>query len=109
MTDESPAKIYSDQGDIPIYISGGLPFKDRWRVPDYLTAIAGGLLTAILVTLNISTGKALHILVVGVVLTIVAVWLASRIPPLRPSLTCRASWWLENLIPRVTSSHQERD
>ena len=48
----------------------------------------------------------MRILVAGVVITVVAVLLLSKLPATRPSLRTRARWWWENLRPQVISSHR---
>jgi hypothetical protein len=113
MTDEAPAKVYSDQGDVTIYLGDSgdgftLPFKEKWRAPDAIAGISGVLITAGLVTANLTSGHAGTILAVGVVLTVVSVWLLSKLPTSRPSLITRAAWTLENLVPQVSSSHPRR-
>ncbi|WP_396908394.1 hypothetical protein [Mycolicibacterium sp.] len=115
MEDGVTAKIYSDQADVPIYLGDNgdgvvLPIKEKWRIADALAGLVGFLLTAGLVTYNIrnGTGDALTTLVVGLVLTVVAVWAAARIPVGRPSLGARAAWWGSNARPSVVCSHRRR-
>jgi hypothetical protein len=110
MADDAPAKIYSDQGDVTIYLGDSgdgftLPFKEKWRAPDAIAGIGGVLLTGGLVTANLDSGNAGTILAVGAVLTVVLVWLLSKLPTSRPSLITRAAWAWENLRPQVSSSH----
>jgi hypothetical protein len=111
VVDDAPAKIYSDQRTVTIHLGDSgdgftLPFKDKWRVPDAVAAVAGFITTGAAVTANLDSGNALRTLVVGVVLTVLAVWSLSRLPSARPSLFTRAMWMWENARPRVRSSHR---
>jgi hypothetical protein len=111
MVDETPAKVWSDQRDIPIHLGDSgdgfrLPFKEKWRLPDALAALIGFIVTASLVTANLESGHALIILVVGVAVTATAVWALAKLPATRPSLRTRLSWWLANLRPQVSCSHR---
>jgi len=78
-----------------------------WHYGDVKSLVmeSGGLITAAAVTVNLDSGYALRILVVGIVLTVTAVWLLSKLPSTRPSLSTRSMWLWENLRPRVRSSH----
>lgn len=110
MVDEAPAKVWSDQRDLPIHLGDAgdgfrLPFKEKWRLPDAIAALLGFIVTASLVTFNLESGNALVFLVVGVVVTTAAVWLLSKLPAVRPSIRTRLSWWLANLHPQVSCSH----
>jgi hypothetical protein len=111
MTDEAPAKVWSDQRDLPIHLGDSgdgfrLPFKEKWRAPDAAAALIGFIVTASLATLNLESGNALLILFVGAALTGAAVWLLSKLPATRPSLRTRLDWWLADLRPRVSCSHR---
>jgi len=112
MVDEAPAKVWSDQRDLPIHLGDAgdgfrLPFKEKWRLPDALAALVGFLGTAALITWNIDNGYApLRILVVGTVLTVAAVWALSKLPATRPSLRTRLVFWLANARPAVVCSHR---
>jgi hypothetical protein len=113
MSDDTSAKIYSDQRSLPIHLGDSgdgftLPFKEKWRAPDAIAAVTGFVVTGGLVTANIDSGHALHILVMGAVLTVAAVWLLSKLPATRPSLPTRARWWWADLRPRVSVSHRLR-
>jgi hypothetical protein len=95
MTTDDPAKIYSDQRTVTIHLGDSgdgftLPFKEKWRAPDAVAAVVG----------LIGTGYALRILVIGIALTVTAVWLLSKLPSTRPSLTTRAAWAWQNLRPK---------
>jgi hypothetical protein len=112
MVDETPAKVWSDQRDLPIYLGDAgdgfrLPFKEKWRMPDATAALVGFVITASLATVNLESGDALLILAVGTVLTAAAVWLLSKLPAHRPSLRTRLRWWLADLRPRVSCSHPD--
>jgi hypothetical protein len=111
MVDESPAKVWSDQRDLPIYLGDAgdgfrLPFKEKWRLPDACAALIGFVITGAAVTVNLDGGSALLILVVGVVVTAAAVWALSKLPASRPSIATRIDWWLADLRPRVSCSHR---
>ena len=112
MGQDVSAKIYSDQRSLPIHLGDSgdgftLPFKEKWRAPDAIAAVLGFVVTGSLVTTNISNGgSAVRILVAGVVITVVAVLLLSKLPATRPSLRTRTRWWWENLRPQVISSHR---
>ena len=46
MTDDTPAKVYSDQRGLPIYLGDSgdgftLPLKEKWRAPDAFAAVTG--------------------------------------------------------------------
>jgi hypothetical protein len=105
MADE-PAKIYSDQADVAIYLGDSgdgftLPFKDKWRTPDAVAAVIGFIGTGAAVTAHLDDGHPLALLVGGAALTGAAVGLLSRLPVGRPSLPTRLIWCWHNLIPRV--------
>ena len=105
MATDAPAKIYSDQRTITIHLGDSgdgftLPFKEKWRVPDATAAVVGLIATGAAVTANLDSGYALRILVIGIALTITAVWLLSKLPPTRPSLITRALWTWETIRPR---------
>jgi hypothetical protein len=110
MANDDPAKIYSDQRTVTIHLGDSgdgftLPFKEKWRAPDATAAVVGLLVTTGLVTAHLDSGYALRILVVGIALTVTAVWLLSKLPSTRPSLSTRAVWMWANTRPRVVSSH----
>jgi hypothetical protein len=110
MVDDTPAKVWSDQRDLPIHLGDSgdgfrLPFKEKWRLPDAVALLVGFVVTASLVTVNLETGNALIIAVVGIALTAAAVWALSKLPATRPSLRTRLRWWLADLRPRVSCSH----
>lgn len=110
MTDDAPAKIYSDQRTVATYLGDSgdgftLPFKEKWRTPDAIAAVVGFLLTGAAVTANLTGGHALSILVVGTLITVAVVSALSRLPVHRPSLTTRLRWWWANLAPRQDHSH----
>jgi hypothetical protein len=110
MADDSPAKVWSDQRDLPIYLGDAgdgfrLPGKEHWRAPDAIAALTGLSLTAILVTFNLDSGNALSILVLGVVVTVAAVAALSKLPATRPSLATRLHWFQADLRPQVSCSH----
>lgn len=115
MPGDAPAKIYSDQRTVTIHLGDSgdgftLPFKEKWRAPDAAAAVIGFIATSSAVTANLTSGHALRILIVGVVVTVAAVWLLSKLPTARPALIVRARWAWANLRPRVTSSHRpQRD
>jgi hypothetical protein len=67
--------------------------------------LVGFVVTASLVTVNLETGNALIIAVIGIALTAAAVWALSKLPASRPSLRTRLRWWLADLRPRVSCSH----
>ena len=113
MTNDAPAKIYSDQRTVTIHLGDSgdgftLPFKEKWRAPDAIAAVVGFVVTAAATTANLNSGCALRILVVGAALTVAAVWLLSKLPSTRPSPMTRAAWTWENIRPRVRSSHRPR-
>jgi hypothetical protein len=110
MADDSPAKVWSDQRDLPIYLGdsgdgGRLPFKEKWRAPDAIAGLTGFTITAILVTWKLQSGYALTILFIGAILTAAVVAALSKLPATRPSLTTRLNWWLADLRPQVSCSH----
>jgi hypothetical protein len=110
MVDETPAKVWSDQRDLPIHLGDSgdgfrLPFKEKWRLPDAMALLVGFVVTASLVTLNLETGDALLIAVSGTALTAAAVWALSKLPATRPRMRIRLQWWLADLRPRVSCSH----
>jgi len=112
MVDETPAKVWSDQRDLPIYLGDAgdgfrLPFKEKWRLPDACAALIGFIVTGAAVTINLESGRALLILVVGVAVTGAAVWLLSRLPASRPSIRTRINWWLQDLRPQLSCSHRQ--
>jgi hypothetical protein len=114
MADDAPAKIYSDQRTVTIHLGDSgdgftLPFKEKWRAPDAAAAVVGFIATGAAVTSGLNSGHALGILVVGVVLTVMAVWLLAKLPSTRPSLATRARWMWANMRPRVRCSHRFRD
>lgn len=113
MVDDAPAKVWSDQRDLPIHLGDAgdgfrLPFKEKWRLPDALAALLGFIVTAALVTAHLEDGDALTILAVGAAATATAVWALGRMPVVRPSVRTRISWWLANFRPRVWCSHPGR-
>ena len=110
MVDDAPAKVWSDQRDLPIHLGDSgdgfrLPFKEKWRLPDAAAALLGFVITSSLVTLNLEDGDAITVGVTGFGLTTVAVWAASKLPATRPSIRTRLHWWLADLRPRVSCSH----
>jgi hypothetical protein len=110
MVDETPAKVWSDQRDMPIHLGDSgdgfrLPFKEKWRLPDAVALLVGFVVTASLVTANLESGNALLIAVTGIALTAVAVWALSKLPATRPSIRTRLQWWLADLRPKVSCSH----
>jgi hypothetical protein len=111
MTSDAPAKIYSDQRTVTIHLGDSgdgfmLPFKEKWRASDAGAAVIGFIATGAAVTANLTSGYALRILILGVVLTAAAVWLLSKLPATRPSLATRARWCWANTRPRVSCSHR---
>ncbi len=113
MADDAPAKVYSDQRDLPIYLGDSgdgftLPFKEKWRAPDAAAAVTGFIVTGSLVTAQLQSGHALAILLGGAGITAAAVAALSRLPHARPSLPTRLRWWWADLRPRVTCSHLDR-
>ena len=114
MADDRPAKVYSDQRDLPIYLGDSgdgftLPFKEKWRPADAAAAVTGFIVTGALVTAQLQSGNALAILVCGSAITAAAVAVLSRLPHSRPSLGTRVRWWWADLRPRVIASHPERE
>lgn len=110
MTNDDPAKIYSDQRTVTIHLGDSgdgftLPFKEKWRAADAAAAVIGLVGTAGLVTAHLDSGYALRILVVGIAITVTAVSLLSKLPSARPSLSTRTVWMWANARPRVCSSH----
>jgi hypothetical protein len=110
MVDETPAKVWSDQRDLPIHLGDSgdgfrFPFKEKWRLPDAVALLVGFVVTASLVTVNLESGNALLIAVTGIVFTAVAVWALSKLPAARPSIRIRLRWWLADLRPKVSCSH----
>lgn len=113
MADETPAKVWSDQRDLPIYLGDSgdgfrLPFKEKWRLPDTTALLVGFVATASLMTLNLQSGNALIIGAAGAGLTAAAIWGLSKLPATRPSLRTRMQFWLADLHPQVTCSHGVR-
>ena len=110
MVDDAPAKVWSDQRDLPIHLGDAgdgfrLPFKEKWRFPDALAALVGFVATLATVTVNLENGNPLGCLIVGVILTSTAVWALGKLPAVRPSLGTRLAWWLANTRPHVSCSH----
>ena len=102
MSDDAPAKIYSDQRNVTIHLGDSgdgftLPFKEKWRPADAAAAVIGFLGTGAAVTANLESGYALRILIVGVVVTVSAVWLLAKLPATRPSVATRVRWLWRNL------------
>ena len=113
MAADAPAKVYSDQRAITIHLGDSgdgftLPFKEKWRAPDAAAAVIGFIATGAAVTANLTSGYALHILVIGLALTVAAVWLLSQLPSARPTVATRARWVWADLAPRVSDSHHRR-
>jgi hypothetical protein len=111
MSNDEPAKVYSDQRTVTIYLGDSgdgfsMPGKEKWRAPDAIAALLGVIVTGAAVTANLTSGKALQILVIGAVLTVSAVWLLSRLPSARPSLATRVRWWWDDTRPRVSCSYR---
>lgn len=111
MVDDTPAKVWSDQRGLPIHLGDAgdgfrLPFKDTWRLPDAVALLVGFVTTTSLVTLNLQSGNALTVAVLGIVVTAAAVWALSKLPATRPSLRTRLSWWVADLRPKVSCSHR---
>ena len=111
MVDETPAKVWSDQRDLPIHLGDSgdgfrLPFKEKWRLPDAVALLVGFVVTASLVTANLESGNALLIAALGTALTAAAVWALSKLPATRPSIRTRLQWWLADLRPTVSCSHR---
>jgi hypothetical protein len=105
MATDDPAKIYSDQRTVTIHLGDSgdgfrLPFKEKWRTPDAVAAVVGLIVTGAAVTGTLDSGYALRILVMGIALTVTAVWLLSKLPSTRPSLTTRAVWGWGNIRPK---------
>lgn len=110
MADDTPAKVWSDQRDLPIHLGDSgdgfrLPFKEKWRLPDATALLVGFVVTASLVTLNLQSGNALIIGAIGAALTGVAIWALSKLPATRPSIRTRMQFWLADLRPHVSCSH----
>jgi len=106
MTGDAPAKIYSDQCSVTIHLGDSgdgftLPFKEKWRAPDAAAAVIGFIATGSAVTAQLASGHALRILVIGMVLTVSAVWLLGKLPSTRPSVAVRMRWLWHNTFPRV--------
>jgi hypothetical protein len=111
MVDDSPAKVWSDQRDLPIHLGDSgdgfrLPFKETWRLPDALALLVGFVATSSLVTLNLQSGHPLTIAMIGIAATAAAVWALSKLPATRPTLRTRLQWWLADLRPTVSCSHE---
>jgi hypothetical protein len=105
------AKIYSSQRTVPIYLGEGdgfrLPGKAKWRLADATAYIVGAIITGTIVTANITAAHpraALYTLIIGAVLTFVAVVVLGRLPVTRPAPIVRALWMASNLWPRVRDS-----
>ena len=99
MADETPAKVWSDQRDLPIYLGDSgdgfrLPFKEKWRLPDTTALLVGFVATASLMTLNLQSGNALIIGAVGAALTAAGIWALSKLPAsgLHFVLGCSSGW-----------------
>lgn len=111
MADDTPAKVWSDQRDLPIHLGDSgdgfrLPFKEKWRLPDAMALLVGFVVTSSLVTLNLQSGNALIIAAIGVALTAAAIWALSKLPATRPSIRTRMQFWLADLRPHVSCSHE---
>jgi hypothetical protein len=111
MAADTPAKIYSDQRTITMYLgdSGAgftMPFRERWRAPDAAAAVIGFIATGAATTAGLTSGHAILILVTGTGLTAAAVWLLAKLPATRPSLATRGRWMWARLRPRVHASHR---
>lgn len=112
MADDTPAKVWSDQRDLPIHLGDSgdgfrLPFKEKWRLPDATALLVGFVVTASLVTLNLQSGNALLIAAIGATLTAAAVWALSKLPATRPSIRTRLQFWLADIRPQVSCSHHD--
>ncbi|MFL0242643.1 hypothetical protein [Mycobacterium sp. SMC-17] len=111
MADDAPAKVYSDQRDVTIVLgeSDGftLPFRDNWRAPDAIAGVVGTLGTLTAVTLNLYSGHAVAILIIGAALTVGSVLALAKLPQARPTMSTRLAWWWENTRPTVSCSHRQ--
>lgn len=112
MADDTPAKVWSDQRDLPIHLGDSgdgfrLPFKEKWRLPDASALLVGFIVTASLVTANLQSGNALIIGAAGATLTAAAIWALSKLPATRPSIRTRLQFWWADLRPQVSCSHPE--
>ena len=111
MPADTPAKIYSDQRTVTMYLgdSGAgftMPFRKRWRAPDAAAAVIGFIATGAATTAGLTSGHAVLILITGSGLTAAAVWLLAKLPATRPSLGTRGRWMWARLRPRVHASHR---
>jgi hypothetical protein len=110
MADDTPARVWSDQRDLPIHLGDSgdgfrLPFKEKWRLPDATALLVGFVVTASLVTLNLQGGNSLIIGAAGAAWTAAAVWALSKLPATRPSIRTRLQFWWADLRPQVACSH----
>jgi hypothetical protein len=111
MADDTPAKVWSDQRDIPIYLGDTgdgfrVPGKDKWRAPDLYAALIGFAITLSWATFDLQSGgtDGLSILLVGTMATVLVVLALSKLPAVRPSLRTRLTWLLADLRPQLSCS-----
>lgn len=108
------AKVYTDLSKVVTYLSESstgfsLPRFRRWRAPDAIAGTAGVVLTLVLAVVTFSTGYGRYLLVVGLVITAVAVLALGKLPKHGPPATARLRWRLEARSPRTTCTHLAAD
>lgn len=104
------AKIYTDLSEFVVYLSKSrngfsLPEFRKWRVPDAIAGVGLFLLTIILTVATFNTGYARYVLGLGIVATVLSVWLLGKLPKFGPSGMTRLRWRVEARWPRTTCTH----
>ncbi|MFV8176756.1 hypothetical protein [Mycolicibacterium peregrinum] len=109
-TDARQAKLYTDLSEFIIYLSKSrsgfaLPDFRKWRVADAIAGVGLFLLTIVLTVATFGTGYARYVLVLGLVITVVSVWLLGKLPKFGPDGLTRLRWAIEARSPRTSCTH----
>ncbi|TXI56455.1 hypothetical protein [Mycolicibacterium mageritense] len=109
-TDSRQAKVYTDLSEFIVYLSKSrngfsLPDFRKWRVPDAVSGIGLFLLTIVLTIVTFGSGYARYVLIIGLVATVLSVWLLGKLPKFGPDGLTRLRWFVEARAPRTTSTH----
>lgn len=104
------AKFYTDLSEFIIYLSKSrsgfaLPEFRKWRIPDAVAGVGLFVLTIVLTVATFGTGYARYVLILGLVATVVSVWLLGKLPKFGPDGLTRLRWMIEARAPRTTSTH----
>lgn len=109
-TDSRQAKVYTDLSEFIVYLSKSrngfaLPEFRKWRVPDAVAGVGLFLATIALTLATFGSGYARYVLILGLVATVVAVWLLGKLPKFGPDGLTRLRWALEARAPRTSCTH----